>query len=228
MAEDAAGEEPEVPARAMTEDTGAAQRGCVAVAVRVDDEVRDCEALLVWVRVAELLGVPVRVAELLGVEVCEGAAVPLPVRDCEPLGVDVRVPEELGVPVPLGVADALRVLEALRVPDGEPDADRVEAGVCVALEVTVRGEALPVREDEAVPAELEAPDVRDEALVLVGEELAVWLGLGDGVPVKELDAVPEGDGERVDVAPLVVLALLDEDDVGAGDALRRLAMLRPR
>ena len=52
------------------------------------------------------------------------------------------------------------------------------------------------------------------------------LGLGEGVPVDELEGVV--DGERVDVAALVALTLLDEDGVGAGDALRRLAMLRPR
>ena len=76
--------------------------------------------------------------------------------------------------------------------------------------------------------ELEAVDERDEELVLVGGELDMSFMLGEGVTVEELDAVPEGDGERVDVAALVVLALLDDDGVGAGDALRRLAMLRPR
>ena len=76
--------------------------------------------------------------------------------------------------------------------------------------------------------ELEAVDVRDEELVLVGEELAVLLGLGEGAPVEELEGVPEVDRERVDVAALVALALLDDDDVGDGEALRRLAMLRPR
>ena len=54
------------------------------------------------------------------------------------------------------------------------------------------------------------------------------LGLGEGAPVEELENVPESDGERVDVAVLVALALLDDDNVDAGDALRRLAMLRPR
>ena len=54
------------------------------------------------------------------------------------------------------------------------------------------------------------------------------LGLGVGVPVEELEDVPEGDDERVDVAAVVVLALLDEVDVGDGEALRKLAMLRPR
>ena len=38
------------------------------------------------------------------------------------------------------------------------------------------------------------------------------VGLGVGVPVEELDGVPEGD----------------EGDVGDEEALRRLAMLRPR
>jgi len=74
--------------------------------------------------------------------------------------------------------------------------------------------------------ELEAVDVREEELVLVGAELDVSLVLGEGVPVEELKGVV--DEERVDVAALVALALLDEDGVGAGDALRRLAMLRPR
>ena len=76
--------------------------------------------------------------------------------------------------------------------------------------------------------ELKAVDVREEELVLVGEELDVSLMLGENVPVKEQEDVTEGDGERVDVAALVMLALLDDDDIGAGDALRRLAMLRPR
>ena len=48
--------------------------------------------------------------------------------------------------------------------------------------------------------------------MLVGEELDVWLVLGEGVSVEELEEVPEGD----------------EDKVGDGEALRRLAMLRPR
>ena len=61
------------------------------------------------------------------------------VRDCELLGVLVRVTELLEVPVTLGVA------EELRVSDGDPDVERVEAGVCVLLEVAVCVEtALPV------------------------------------------------------------------------------------
>ena len=76
--------------------------------------------------------------------------------------------------------------------------------------------------------ELEAVDVREEELVLVGEELAVLLGLGEGVPAEELEDVPEVVGERVDVTALVALALLDDGGVGEGEALRRLAMLRPR
>ena len=64
--------------------------------------------------------------------------------------------------------------------------------------------------------------------MLVGEELDVSLVLGEGVPVEELEGVLEVDEERVDVAALVVLALTDDDDVGDGEALRRLAMLRPR
>ena len=48
--------------------------------------------------------------------------------------------------------------------------------------------------------------------MLVGEELDVWLVLGEGVSVEELEEVPEGD----------------EDKVGDGEALRRLATLRPR
>ena len=54
------------------------------------------------------------------------------------------------------------------------------------------------------------------------------LGLGEGVPVEELEGMPEEVGERVDVAALVALALLDEEDVGDGEVLRRLAILRPR
>ena len=54
------------------------------------------------------------------------------------------------------------------------------------------------------------------------------LGLGEGVSDEELEDVPEEDGERVDVAALVVLALLDDNNVGDCEALRRLAMLRPR
>ena len=49
-----------------------------------------------------------------------------------------------------------------------------------------------------------------------------------GVPIEELEDVPEGDDERVDVAAVVVLALLDDVDIGDGEALRKLAMLRPR
>ena len=52
--------------------------------------------------------------------------------------------------------------------------------------------------------------------------------LGEGAPVEELEGVPEVGGERVDVAALVALALLEDDDVGEGEVLRRLAMLRPR
>ena len=66
-------------------------------------------------------------------------------------------------------------------------------------------------EDELVlVSELEAVDVRDEELVPVLEELPVPLGLGVGAPVEVLGGVP----------------VLDED--GDADALRRLAMLRPR
>ena len=54
------------------------------------------------------------------------------------------------------------------------------------------------------------------------------LVLSESVPVEELEGVPEVDEERVDVAALVVLALFDDDDVCDGEALRRLAMLRPR
>ena len=54
------------------------------------------------------------------------------------------------------------------------------------------------------------------------------LGLREGIPVEELEGVPEVGGERVDVAALIALALLDDEDVGDGEALRRLAMLRPR
>ena len=51
-----------------------------------------------------------------------------------------------------------------------------------------------------------------EELVLVGDELAVRLRLGEGVPVEELEGVP----------------VAEEEDMGDVDALRRLAMLRPR
>ena len=54
------------------------------------------------------------------------------------------------------------------------------------------------------------------------------LRLGEGVPVEELEGVTEVDEERIDVAALVVRALLDNDDVSDGEALRKLAMLRPR
>ena len=54
------------------------------------------------------------------------------------------------------------------------------------------------------------------------------LGLGEGVPVEELEEEPEVEGERVDVAALVVLALLDNDGESAAEAMGRLAMLRPR
>ena len=51
-----------------------------------------------------------------------------------------------------------------------------------------------------------------EEPVLVREELAVPLMLGEGVPVEELEGVP----------------VAEEEDAGDVDALRRLAMLRPR
>ena len=70
--------------------------------------------------------------------------------------------------------------------------------------------------------------MRDDELELVGEVLNVLLMLGEGVPVEELEDVPEVDGELDDVAAPVELALSDGDGVVAGDALRKLAMLRPR
>ena len=67
------------------------------------------------------------------------------------------------------------------------------------------------REDEIVlVSKLEVVDVRDEELVPVLEELAVPLGLDVSVPVKVLGGV------------------LDADEDGDAEALRRLAMLRPR
>ena len=88
---------------------------------------------------------------------------------------------------------------------------------------------MPLRLGEGVPiCELEAVDEREEELVVVCDELAVPLRLGEGVPVEEPEGVSELEGERVKVSELVVLALLVDDNVGAGDALRRLAMLRPR
>ena len=77
--------------------------------------------------------------------------------------------------------------------------------------------------------ELDGVDDCNEELVLVREELAVPLELGEDVPVvdEELDDVAALD-ELNDVTALVMLALPDGNCVGAGDALRRLAMLRPR
>jgi len=54
----------------------------------------------------------------------------------------------------------------------------------------------------------------------------VLLGLVRGVP-EELKGVPEGYGASIDVAALVVLTLLKDDD-GDGEVLQKLAMLRPR
>ena len=80
-----------------------------------------------------------RVAELLGVEVSVEDGVLLDVRVAELLDVPDRVAELLEVPVVLGVA------EGLLVPEDEPVAERVEAGVCVALDVAVCVEVeLPV------------------------------------------------------------------------------------
>ena len=108
-------------------------------------------------REAELLGVPLRVAELLGVDVPVEVGVELDEREAELLGVSVRVAELLEVPVMLGVT------EAPRVPDNDPVAERVEAGVCVALDVTVRdGVALPVRDDELVTDKLAVSVTLDE------------------------------------------------------------------
>ena len=54
------------------------------------------------------------------------------------------------------------------------------------------------------------------------------LRLAEGVLVEEPDGVLEMEGEHEVVHELVVPALLDSEGVGAGVALRRLAMLRPR
>ena len=75
----------------------------------------------------------------VGLEDIVEDGVAVPERDCELLGVLVRVAEQLEVPVTLGVEEELRVLDA------DPVEERVEAGVCVALEVAVCVEvALPV------------------------------------------------------------------------------------
>lgn len=158
------------------------------------------------------------VVELEGVPVHEDEAVP----DPELVLVAADVAELEGALVDVAVEDREDVEES--VADGEP--------VPVA-EI----EPEPVREDELVPdcenelvlvLELEAVDVHEEELVLKSEELSVFPGLGEGVPVEELEDVSEVDGERVDAAALDALTLLDDDDVGDAEALCRLAMLRPR
>ena len=113
-AEGAAGEEPEVPERTITDEAGAAQMGGLAVAVRVG----------VAVRAGEIEGVPERVGAAVGLGVSAdegvrvGGAVAAGVRDVEPLGVDTRddVPlgEDAGVSVVVGTAEP--EVEALGVP----------------------------------------------------------------------------------------------------------------
>ena len=110
---------PLTPDCTRTRLAGARQSGWVEVIVGVGVEVIVEDCVAVPERDCELLGVPLRVAELLGVS--------------------ERVAELLEVPVVLGVA------EELRVSDADPVVERVEAGVCVALEVAVCVEkALPV------------------------------------------------------------------------------------
>ena len=107
VAEEAGGEAPEVPERAITDDAGGAHSGWLAVALRLGVGVRADEGVDVEVRLVELLGVPVRLAEALGV----------PVRLDEALGVIERLDEALGVPVcaPVEVGVEEREEEALGV-----------------------------------------------------------------------------------------------------------------
>ena len=177
--------------------------------MRVPLEELERVAVLVLVGHGVALGVEVAEgdvvggAELVAVLVCAAVLVddedPVPVWEADPVREDDAV--SVLVAVAEFVGEAVLVYELEEVP-------------------VVELEGVHVREDEAVP-ELEAVDVRDEELVLVGEELDVSLVLG------ELENVPEVDGERVDVAALDALTLLD-DDVDDPVALRRLAMLRPR
>ena len=155
------------------------------------------EGVLLDERVAELLDVPLRVAELLGVDVPVGVGVVFDERETELLGVSVRVAELLEVPV------MLVVTEALRVPDGDPVAERVEAGVCEPLQVGVRdGTALPVRDDEPVADEFAVSVALEElerVAVLVPVRLGVALSMelaegvivGGAVLVAELDCAAE-------------------------------------
>ena len=151
---------------------------CEGEGVLVDEPVA-LEGVPVSVPVVEAL--PVVLLDALGFALLEGEPVPVLVRVAELLGVFVRVAEPLEVTVMLGVT------EALCVPDGEPDALRVEAGVCVALGVTVRdGVALPVRDDESVADELAVRVVLGKL-----ERLAVLVCVDDGVPDCEDVRVPE-------------------------------------
>lgn len=229
VAEETAGELPEVPERTMTEDAGAAQRGCVAVAVRVEDEER----------VAELLGVPVRVgkAVLLDERVIELLGVPL--RVAEPLGVPLRVSELLDVPlrvaqlldVPLRVAELLGVHEPVRVGEALDDRDTEVLGVServaelldapVAVDVTER---LDVSDgDGVVVGSAEPDDVgepvrealadRDTELLGVPEHVAELLDALDALGVTDrLDVVD--DDAVVDVSELAVRV---DEDVSDGE-----------
>ena len=141
------------------------------------------------------------------------------------------------------------VTEALRKVDGLVEEDREELllPVPLALELPV-----PVALALAVPGTLElpvpvmlalaVPDCVDER-VPATDELPVAVALDKGVPVAELGEVPdmeeapvcmeevvlltELEGLPIVLVELEGLTLVEEAGVGADEALRRVAMLRP-
>ena len=180
----------------------------------VDDPVATGEQLSVeaLLGVGELVGAAVLVDDAAGLSVLDMVVLALGVAADERLAVVVQEGNavDVGLGVPLLLDQGAAELEPEQVPELEPE------GVFV-----LAPEAVDELELEGVAAE-------ESVLVLAGEgELE-----HEGVPVVEAELVGVVELEAVWAALLDVEAagvvLPEGVAVGAGEALRRLAMLRPR
>ena len=123
------------PLRRMVDRTGALQRGCVGVAVRVGVEL----TVAVGVREAESVADDDELEDSVEVDVCEDGGVLVPVHDCELLDVPVLNAVLVGVSVLVvdPVAEAVPVDAAVNEPVEESDGEKLSEEENVALDVAL-------------------------------------------------------------------------------------------